>query len=77
MNLYTPEDIAQRFPLIKAGWLRRLAREGRIEHTRLERGRIAFTDQQVNEAIAKHASSTTKAPARSSLTTARARRRTA
>jgi hypothetical protein len=80
-NLLTPEQVAERMPLVSAWWVREQCRRGRVEHLRLSKGRIAFTESQV-EALIAYATTPVRAAKPSgidSLTTprARARRRTA
>jgi len=48
LELYSPEEISDKLRRKVSPWLiRKLAREKKIEHTRIDRGKILFTESQV------------------------------
>lgn len=48
LELYSPEEVSEMLRRKVSAWtIRKLAREKKIDHTRIERGKILFTEAQV------------------------------
>lgn len=64
LELYSPEEISEKLRRKISPWLiRKLAREKKIEHTRIERGKILFTEAQVKEFLESWSQPVAVAPA--------------
>lgn len=48
LELFSPEEVSERMRRKISAWkIRQLAREGKIEFVRIERGKILFTEPQI------------------------------
>lgn len=63
LELYSPEEISGMLRGKISAWsIRKLARESKIEHVRVDRGKILFTQAQVQAFLQAHTQRVVAAP---------------